>query len=526
MLWENVQYSAWARWARSALSMLIAFVFVICSTIIILNGAIVQNDSKTNINAFLLTVAGIAILASGYILIFLIVPLMAYKIERHQTASSRERAIYVKLLLFQVLVAILPAIWFCEVVWDPFSIYIGQGFYTYGAKILIGAVVGDAFVINLLIDLGRPQDRISRWKASCARTQRQMRDLWKCDAGTYVAFRMQLASKWALLGFGLSSVVPALIPLTFVFFVISNWVDRYNILRALSPPPPEDDSIASFMIQVVVPIGVLLHMAVANVSFAMKEGALGAATICTIANSCVYGPLTLFFMVREHRARRGKTNSYLRLGRRLSALLEFYLDLPSGAGNGIAPTGHDIKETFREGNDLPYYIPPLTRVLLKALGEDAELFTSRGPPGKRTSQGRGSRADAEQADETPAHSKRRARGTRVAPEPLELPEDAYATSVEDRLSQRSLDERLGHSGEALLGDGVLRPVQSESNPDFGSPQPNSMDAKGRSKSVTYGNLPVAPNTSDGRLRSKSTWPSPEQRRGRDRPTLPDPGHGL
>lgn len=40
---------------------------------------------------------------------------------------------------------------------QPFSIYLGHEFYTAGAKILIGGIVGDAFVINLLVDLGRPQ---------------------------------------------------------------------------------------------------------------------------------------------------------------------------------------------------------------------------------------------------------------------------------------------------------------------------------------------------------------------------------
>jgi hypothetical protein len=152
----------------------------------------------------------------------------------------------------------------------PFSIYLGRQFYTAGAKILIGGIVGDAFVINLLVDLGRPQDRFSRWQARRARTQRQMNSLWKCGGDLYIAFRQQLVTKWIVLGLMFSSVVPALIPLTFLFFFIANWVDRFNLLRHLAPPPPQDDSIMRQLVQILLPIGVLLHMAVACVAHAMK----------------------------------------------------------------------------------------------------------------------------------------------------------------------------------------------------------------------------------------------------------------
>ena len=249
----------------------------------------------------------------GYVVIFATVPLMAFKIERYQTSSSRERAIHLKLFCFQArpqppawksrrsgahvrafmgnvqrssgaltphgitlhrptqaLVTILPAVWFCDVNLHPFSIYLGQNFYTAGAKIIIGGIVGDAFVINLLVDLGRPQDRIARWQARRARTQRAMNSLWKCNGDLYIAFRQQLVSKWIVLGLMFSSVVPALLPLIFVFLFIANWVDRFNLLRHLAPPPPQDDSIMRQLVQILLPIGVLLHMAVACTAYAMK----------------------------------------------------------------------------------------------------------------------------------------------------------------------------------------------------------------------------------------------------------------
>lgn len=115
-----------------------------------------------------------------------------------------------------------------------------------------------------------PQDRFSRWQARRARTQRQMNSLWKCPGDLYIAFRQQLVSKWIVLGLMFSSVVPALIPLTFVFFFIANWVDRFNLLRHLAPPPPQDDSIMRQLVQILLPIGVLLHMAVACIAYGMK----------------------------------------------------------------------------------------------------------------------------------------------------------------------------------------------------------------------------------------------------------------
>jgi len=65
---------------------------------------------------------------------------------------------------------------------------------------------------------------IACWQARRARTQRQMNLLWKRPGDLYIAFRQQLVSKWIVLGLMFSPVVPALLPLIFLFLFIANWV--------------------------------------------------------------------------------------------------------------------------------------------------------------------------------------------------------------------------------------------------------------------------------------------------------------
>ena len=420
LIWENLQYSSAERCARSFFATALMLMVALFSLALIIFSAQIQDchhgllkeELRPRCNSggpgaipsdvffFLL---GIGLLVTGYCLIFLLVPLLAYKVERHHTCSARERAIYVKLVFFQTVVTVFALVYFLlgDIPalrrWVPGGNGAGdmeahnlEGFYTSGAKVLVGGIVGDAVIINLLIDLWRPDIRIARWQARRARTQRRMNRLWKRDGDLYLAFRLQLASKWVVLGLGFYTLVPALVPLMCLQYGIANWVDRYNILRALTPPPPEDASCVRILVQWLLPFAVLLHMAVTIPAFAVKEERLGVASVCAVGSAAVFAPLTLYFMYRESRERRGYGTGCLRLGPRLAALREYYLDLPGGDQDRavlcrVAPA---VCETFRESHDVPLYLPPVGGALLLALGRDLQLSLSDrrgGPAGKGTS---------------------------------------------------------------------------------------------------------------------------------------------
>eukprot|EP00965_Chrysotila_dentata_P235975 6201067-Pleurochrysis_carterae.AAC.3 len=54
-----------------------------------------------------------------------------------------------------------------------------------------------------------------------------MNKLWKRDADIYLAFRLQLVCKYIIIGLMYASALPAMWLLGFLFFLTSQWVDRW-----------------------------------------------------------------------------------------------------------------------------------------------------------------------------------------------------------------------------------------------------------------------------------------------------------
>ena len=109
---------------------------------------------------------------------------------------------------------------------------------------IFNVLIGDLLVINGIIDLGQPGIMIARYvKAPRAYTQREMNSLYSPKADIYVAFRLQLVTKFAVICLIYSSAMPGAYLFAAAFMWMSAWVDRFNLLRRFSPPPRSPDNL-------------------------------------------------------------------------------------------------------------------------------------------------------------------------------------------------------------------------------------------------------------------------------------------
>ena len=61
------------------------------------------------------------------------------------------------------------------------------------------------------------------------------------------------------------SAIPALYAIGAGFFWLGAWIDRYNLLRRLAPPPVTDASLTATIAIAVFPCAILLHVLMAAV---------------------------------------------------------------------------------------------------------------------------------------------------------------------------------------------------------------------------------------------------------------------
>ena len=393
VIWENLQYSRWQRRFRYLLGVLIILAALTMSTAGITYSAASQVTLMQSFSAggegapSLGKLVGsyvllVLLLILGYVSIFALVPVFAHQLERYHTFAAREMQICYKLCFFQVLSTVLPSTFFTWVDGrNPLGTWsLDQPWYATGGTVLLTALVGDFIFVGVLVDLFRPDVVFCRRVlAPRARTQRQMNAWFKRDADIYVAIRVQLVNKMVVIGVMYGAAFPALYVLGFVFCVAAAWIDRYNLLRRLAPPPPTSDRLVANLVRVVVPCSILLHMVIAVFLFRAKADATAPATGLAYANAAVFGPLVVYFIFREWANARGR-NVRVMAAHRLRTFREWFLQIqeeepPPGLGSRhsastpwVGPT-----ETFRETHDLAYYVPPLTRTLLQSLGTEPAM---------------------------------------------------------------------------------------------------------------------------------------------------------
>ena len=146
---------------------------------------------------------------------------------------------------------------------------------------ILNVLIGDLFVIGLGIDLARPGAIVCRHLATKATTQREMNHLYTEKADIYLAFRLQvmgrashtttthhhlptprltphpstlqLVGKLPVITLIYSSAIPICYALCALMMWMSMWIDRWNLLRMVVPPPRSPPWLISLMLCKILP---------------------------------------------------------------------------------------------------------------------------------------------------------------------------------------------------------------------------------------------------------------------------------
>lgn len=164
-------------------------------------------------------------------------------------------AIMVKLAFFQIFNTCVAAATFLFQVDDI------RQWFTFGGTLIANVCLGDAIFIQILLDFLQIPVIIRRWCiAPCQRSQQAMDEAYTAPAGIYLAFRVQLAVKFTVLAATFGSAIPTLYAYAAFYFWLAAWIDRFNLLRRLAPPPVTDASLTATAAIVIFPVAVLLHV--------------------------------------------------------------------------------------------------------------------------------------------------------------------------------------------------------------------------------------------------------------------------
>ena len=241
---------------------------VIITAVMYLNGTGVYTSLVTlpaGFEGWVLSIAlqgGLALpIILGNVILFISVPILADRYERHSTFAGKELAIMLKLTFFQVFNTCVAAAAFLV---DPNVWSNSRHWYTLGGALLANVTLGDAIFIQLLLDFVQLPVLINRcFIAPRLTTQQAMDESYAAPAGIYLAYRLQLAGKFVVLCTMFGSAIPSLYAIATIYFWMATWIDRYNLLRRLAPPPVTDASLTAAVAIIVFPIAILLHVLMA-----------------------------------------------------------------------------------------------------------------------------------------------------------------------------------------------------------------------------------------------------------------------
>lgn len=199
-------------------------------------------------------------------MLFISVPILAERYERHTSFARKELAIMLKLTFFQVFNTVVAASAF---LFDPTVAAHPRQWYSLGGALLANVTIGDAILIQTLLDFVQIPVLVNRLCiAPRAATQLQMDRSYAVPAGIYLAFRLQLAGKFVVLCTVFGSAIPTLYLVAAGYFWLAAWIDRYNLLRRLAPPPLTGAALTSAVALFVFPIAIGLHVIMALIFFA------------------------------------------------------------------------------------------------------------------------------------------------------------------------------------------------------------------------------------------------------------------
>ena len=379
----------------------------------------------------------------GNIFIFILTPILASNVERHYTFGGKELSCFCKMFAFQVFNTVVASSVFF-LFSDSFT-HARHSWYQYGSGMILNVLVGDLFVINLGIDLGRPDILIARHLlAKRLHTQREMNQMFAPRADIYLAFRLQLITKFIVVTLLYSTALPICYGFCCAFMWVTMWIDRYNLLRRLVPPPRSPDSLISLILVVIFPIAIAFHLLghVAFYAFTLdvmrhdptcdatgalptycdpdvaqrspaeldapcqtEESLLQAARAVRVActSLALWGACLGYYVWRE--ATRPRQNGIHLIG---DDLVASYVDVitvqHSVKGSVLQEDDQTVKgalaqryNTFRGANGLRLYMPPLPTHVMQALRtatalDQADEEDSASPSGQPSPSPRASRA--------------------------------------------------------------------------------------------------------------------------------------
>jgi len=284
VLWENLQYSRrqQRQWQCLSTGIMCVLATVGIFTIFVSNYYLAPG---VNPNAayplpagqFLAQMLGALVVnIGGHLIFFILVLFLAKLVEVQYTHREREKEMMIKMTVFQILSVVVPSFLYLflntnanELAFNDSMGRFGASWYVSGGQFVIVALVGDATAINLFIDLVRPvPDLFNRYVlARRAKTQAKMDELWTIDADLTLGFRVQLMNKIVFVGLMFAFAIPILYGLIFLFLFSAHWVDRYTLLRRLTPPPVTHDGLMEVVIRYIFPVAVLTHTVMAVIFF-------------------------------------------------------------------------------------------------------------------------------------------------------------------------------------------------------------------------------------------------------------------
>jgi len=136
-------------------------------------------------------------------------------------------------------------------------------------------------VINVGIDLLRPDILFAQHvRAPRAHTQRERNLIFSPKADIYLAFRLQLVIKFVVISLIYSSALPICYLFTSFFMWIAMWIDRYNLLRRLAPPPRSPDALIGLVLRVILPAAIALHLACAVMFYSYELDTMQGDPLC------------------------------------------------------------------------------------------------------------------------------------------------------------------------------------------------------------------------------------------------------
>ena len=278
--WHNLQCSRREKLARQVLSSALMVVVSLCATVTIV-AVVMWMDRQmpavtarfemrpiaTTFEMISLNVVSVLLIASGHLVVFLVVPILAHGrhgLERPHTREEHEQHLMVKLAFFQWFNNAVGALAFRYIrnFETDSSGHFDLQWYATGGAFIMKALLGDLLLINLGFDLWRPHPDLFRRYVLAPRVQTQpmMNETYEVRADVTLAFRIQLMSKMLSVGLMFSFGFPFLYLAIALYFWSAHWVDRYNWLRRISPPPHTHDRQMEFVLSTTFPLSILIHV--------------------------------------------------------------------------------------------------------------------------------------------------------------------------------------------------------------------------------------------------------------------------